>query len=337
MPEARGANFMELMTIARGFQSAKVLMVATDLGVFDYLEDPRTSAHVAARVKADARALGILLNALAAMGLIIKEGDSFKNGELVSRYLVQGKDDYRGAIIRHMQHTWTGWTELGRTVVTGKAPDRKSEQWLDCHPDAEEAWMRDFIWGMHAIARDLAPRVEEKLDLSGVRRLLDLGGGPATYAITFAQANPHLKATVFDLPGPVEIAKENIARHGLTDRVDTLAGNFLEDDIGAGYDFIWMSQILHSHDEAQCRLIIGKCGQALNPGGRLAIQDFFLNDDGVTPFEAAMFSVHMLAVTPGGRAYKYREVAAWMAAAGLSAPEHLETSPQTSLLVGRTG
>jgi O-methyltransferase domain/Dimerisation domain len=335
MTAPREPAFMELMSIARGFQSAKMLMVATDLGLFGHLEEPRTAAEAAAAVKADPRAVGILLNGLAAMGLVTKDGERFQNGELASRYLVQGKSDYRGAIIRHMKHTWLGWSELGQTVVTGKAPDRKSEQWLDRNPWAEEDWTRDFIWGMHAIARDLAPQVAAKLDLSGVRHLLDLGGGPATYAIAFAQAHPHLKAMVFDLPGPIEIAKENIALQGLTDRVDTLAGNFLEDDIGSGYDFIWVSQILHSHDEAQCRLIIEKSVQALNPGGRLAIQDFFLNDDGYTPPEAAMFSVHMLAVTPGGRSYKHREVSEWMADAGLSTPQRLETSPQTKVLVGK--
>jgi SAM-dependent methyltransferase len=335
MAAPREPAFMELMKLARGFQSAKVLMVATDLGLFDHLENPGTASEAAAKVKADPRGVGILLNGLAAMGLVLKEGERFKNGDLASRYLVHGKDDYRGAIIRHMEHTWLGWTELGRTVATGQAPDKKSEQWLDRNPWADEDWTRDFIWGMHAIARDLAPQVAEKLDLSDVRHLLDLGGGPATYAIAFAQANPHLRATVFDLPGPIEIAKENIARYGLTDRVGTLAGNFLEDDIGTGYDFIWVSQILHSHDEAQCKLIIRKCVEALNPGGRLAIQDFFLNDDGVSPPEAAMFSVHMLAVTPDGRAYQHREVSRWMTAAGLSAPERIETSPQTGVLVGR--
>jgi len=127
--------------------------------------------------------------------------------------------------------------------------------------------IRAFIWGMHAIARDLAPRWRAKLDLKAVRHLLDLGGGPATYAISFAQANPKLKATVFDLPMPIDIARENIAKNGLTDRVGTLAGNFLKDEIGTGYDFIWISQILHSHDEEQCQFIIAKAVAALTPGG----------------------------------------------------------------------
>ena len=166
-----------------------------------------------------------------------------------------------------------------------------------------------------------------------MRHLLDLGGGPATYAITFARANPELSATVFDLPGPIGIARENIAKNGLEARLNTRTGNFLQDDIGSGYDYIWVSHILHSHDEAQCRLIIKKAVAALVSGGRLAIQDFFLNPDGYTPPGAAMFGVHMLAVTPRGRAYTYGEVAKWLQEAGLATPEHLQTSPEASVLV----
>jgi cyclopropane fatty-acyl-phospholipid synthase-like methyltransferase len=181
----------------------------------------------------------------------------------------------------------------------------------------------------------LAPIVAAKLDLKAVHRFLDLGGGPATYAITFAQANPGLTATVFDLPMPLEIARENIAKNGLTARVQTLAGNFLEDDIGTDYDFIWVSQILHSHDEAQCKLIIAKAVAALNSGGRLAIQDFYLNPDGASPTGAAMFGVHMLAVTPRGRAYTHGEVAEWMQEAGLAKPEYLQSGMDASILVAK--
>jgi predicted O-methyltransferase YrrM len=323
------------MKVAAGFRAAKILMVATDLALFDALEEPRPGAEIAARVQAAPRSVAMLLNALAALGLVVKEGERFKNSELTSRYLVRGKDDYRGAIIRHLHHTWWNWSELAETVKQGQAERSRTERWLDRVPEPEEEWVRDFIWGMHALARDLAPRVVPLVDLTGVKRLLDLGGGPGTYAIAFAQAKPELRATVYDLPGPLEIARENIRRHGLADRIDTLTGNFLEDDIGQDYDVIWISQILHSHSEEQCRLIIGKSVAALNPGGRVVIQDFFLNDDGTSPPEAAMFSVHMLAVTPGGRAYTYREVGDMMVRAGLSTPDYQPTSPQTGILTAR--
>jgi hypothetical protein len=329
-------GFDQIMSMARGFQAAKMLMVAVDLGLFDFLQEPKSAGEAAAWLKADARATGIFLNGLAALGLLVKGVDYFQNSEPVSRYLVEGKDNYRGAIIKHMEHTWgRGWDDLKDTVLIGHPPAVDPEKWVDARPERDEAEVRAFIWGMHAIARDLAPQVAAKLDLRGVRRLLDLGGGPATYAITFAQANPGLHATVFDLPLPLIIARENIAQTSLTDRVDTLEGNFLKDDIGTGYDFIWVSQILHSHNEGQCKFIIGKAVAALQDGGTLAIQDFFLNPDGASPTGAAMFGVHMLAVTLRGRAYTYGEVGEWMKEAGLSAPEYLQSGMDASILIAK--
>jgi hypothetical protein len=329
-------GFEQIMSMIRGFQVAKMLMVAVDLGVFDFLVEPKRAVETAAWLKADARATGIFLNGLAGLRLLDKDGDNFRNGDLVSRYLVRGSENYRGAIVKHIEHTWDrGWNDLKETVLAGHPPEVEMEKWVDGRPEMDEASVRAFIWGMHAIARDLAPKVAARLDLKAVRRLLDLGGGPATYAITFAQVNPGLKATVFDLPMPIEIARENIANNGLTDRVDTLAGNFLHDDIGTGYDFIWISQILHSLDEEQSKFIIAKAVAALAPGGALAIQDFYLNPDAASPTGAAMFGVHMLAVTPRGRAYTHTEVGAWMQAAGLTAPEFIKSGMDASILIAK--
>jgi len=329
-------DFDQLMSMARGFQASKMLMVAVELGLFDFLEEPKSAVEVAARLQADNRAVGIFLNGLASLGLLEKGVDYFKNSEPASRFLVEGKEDYRGAIIKHMGHTWgRGWDDLEKTVLAGQPSEEELEKWVDSRPQRDEDEVKAFIWGMHAIARDLAPGVAGKLDLQGVHRLLDLGGGPATYAINFVQTNPELAATVFDLPMPLTIARENIAKNGLSDRVQTLEGNFLKDDIGAGYDYIWVSQILHSHDERQCKLIIEKAVAALNSGGTLAIQEFYLNPDGASPTGAAMFGVHMLAVTPRGRAYTYGEVSEWMQEAGLAQPEYIVSGYDASILVAK--
>ncbi len=327
-------NFEQLMSMARGFQAAKMLTVAVDLAVFDFLDQPHSAVEAAAWLQADPRAAGIFLNGLAALGLLVKEVDYFHNSKIASRYLVQGKDDYRGAILKHLEHTWErGWNDLRHTVLAGHPQGVEPETWVDTRPRRDEEGVQAFIWGMHAVARDLAPQVAAKLPLSGVRRLLDLGGGPATYAIAFAQANPDLRATVFDLPGPSEIARENIAKNGLSSRIDVLAGNFLQDDIGSSYDFIWISQILHSHDPAAVPAHHPQGGGG--PGSRrpaghpgLLPQPRRLHPPG-----AAMFGVHMLAVTPRGRAYTYGEVGEWLQEEGLAAPAHLPTSPEASVLL----
>ena len=111
------------MSMTRGFQVAKMLMVAVDLGLFDFLVEPQNAAATAAWLKADPRATGILLNGLAALGLVAKAGDSFKNSELASRYLVRGSENYRGAIVKHIEHTWErGWEDLKETVLVGHPP-----------------------------------------------------------------------------------------------------------------------------------------------------------------------------------------------------------------------
>ncbi len=327
-------GFDQLMNMGRSFQPAKMLTVAVELNIFDFLEEPHSAVEVAAWLKADDRATGIFLNGLAALGLLVKGVDYFQNSKISSRFLVRGKDGYRGAIIKHMGHTWErGWNDLKNTILMGYPHGVEPETWVDVRPKRDDESMRAFICGMNALARDLAPQVAPLLPLAGVRHLLDLGGGPATYAIVFAKANPDLKATVFDLPGPIEIARENIAKHGLESRIVAMVGNFLEDEIGSGYDFIWVSHILHSHSEEQCRLIIQKTVKALAPGGTLAIQDFYLNADGYTPPGAAMFGVHMLAVTPRGRAYTHGEVTQWLKEEGLTAPQLIRTSPEASVVL----
>lgn len=333
--EEQGRNgFEELMKLARGFQVAKVFLVACDLEVFSHLSFPATARDLAERLQVNARALEMVLNALTGLGLLVKEADAFRNAELAERYLVAGHPHYRGAIFKHLHHTWDGWSDLGPVVVTGSPRDIDPARWVDYHEEADENWVSEFIWGMEDVAHDLVPLVLAQLDLSRVTHVLDLGGGPGTYAIAFAKHYPQIRATVFDLPRPIAIAQENIHRHGVADRVMTMAGNFLKDDIGRDYDFIWMSNILHSHSDNQCQFLLQKAADALLPGGWLAVQDFFLNDDGYTPLAAALFGVHMLAVTAAGRAYKHREVAIWMQQAGIRAPEFRRVTEQSGFLIG---
>src|SRR5512135_1430839 len=123
-------GFDQLMAMGRGFQAAKMLMVAVDLAVFDFLEEPRSAGEAAAWLMADDRAVGIFLNGLAALGLIEKGVDYFQNSKIASRFLVRGKYDYRGAIIIHMQHTWErGWNDLMTTVLVGHPDDVDPETW----------------------------------------------------------------------------------------------------------------------------------------------------------------------------------------------------------------
>lgn len=155
------------------------------------------------------------------------------------------------------------------------------------------------------------------MDLSEKTRLLDLGGGPGTYAIHFCLKNPRLKATVFDLPTTQATAEKTIEKFGLADRIDFLGGTYLEDTLPGGYDVAWLSHILHGEGPEGCRIIIDKAVSALKPGGTIVVHEFILDDRSGGPLFPALFSLNMLIGTEGGQAYSEQELRAMLESAGV--------------------
>jgi hypothetical protein len=321
-------GLQKLTEISRAFRPAKMLLTACELDLFDRLETPSTAAEVARAAKANERAVGILLDGLAALGLVRKQGGAYRNGQEVSKWLVSGKPDYRGAIFKHMANCWHGWTGLTETIKTGRSGDDER--------DWHKGERRDFILGMHAIARDLAPRLAGLLPLPEQGRAIDIGGGPGTYDMAFCRRRPGLTSTLFDLPETIKIARGVIKAEGqdVASRIKLKAGDFTTDELGSGFDFAWISQILHAYSEADCAALIGKAYGALAPGGVAAVHEFALNESKTAPVDAALFSVHMLAVTPGGRAYSRGEITGWMREAGFKRVKAMGATPASIIIMG---
>jgi hypothetical protein len=146
------------------------------------------------------------------------------------------------------------WSRLDQAVLSGE-PVRGRASF-----DVEE-FRESFLMGMHTLASHLAPTISEVLDLSGRSHLLDLGGGPGTYAIQFCLKHPGLRATVFDLPATQPFAEKTIQQAGLGDRIDFLGGSYLEDTLPGSYDIAWLSQILHGEG----RTVAGRSSRELFP------------------------------------------------------------------------
>jgi len=171
---------------------------------------------------------------------------------------------------------------------------------------------------MNDIASELVPAVLKSLQFNVLpQKILDLGGGPATYSIAFGEKFRLANVLCFDMNIPVKIAKENIKKSGLKN-VSTIEGDFFADDIGENYDFVWISQIIHSLDEGSIVRLFKKVKKSMAKGGKVIVHEFLLDGNKTKPFEAALFSVHMLAVTKGGRSYSGEEVSSFLKEAGFS-------------------
>jgi predicted O-methyltransferase YrrM len=162
-----------------------------------------------------------------------------------------------------------------------------------------------------------------------------VGGGSAVYAIAFAQAHPSLHAEIFDLPAVVRIAQGHIARAGLSDRIQTRAGDLRTDPLGAGYDLVFISAVCHMLGPGENQDLIKRSFEALTPGGRIVVRDFILEPDKTAPRRAALFSLNMLTGTENGSSYSEPEYAAWLCEAGFTEVRRVCLEGPSGLMIGK--
>jgi predicted O-methyltransferase YrrM len=299
----------KLMKVSGAYWESFPLHVAVDLDVFTLIGEGSLSAEeVASRWRGNARSARMLLEAVTAMGLLEKKADKYSNTEAARTFLIKTSPAYVGYIVKHQHHLVSSWSKLSQAVKTGK-PVRKKRR--------TKAELESFLMAMYNNASSLAPRITQEIDLSQRRHLLDMGGGPGTYAIHFCQANPNLKATVFDLPSTKPFARKTIGRFGLSSTIDFQSGDYLSDSVHGTYDVAWLSQILHSMGPESCCRVIEKAVSVLEPGGLILVHEFLLNDTHDGPLFPALFALNMLVNTEEGRSYSEGEVKDMLMKAGV--------------------
>ena len=284
-----------------GFRASRVVLTANNYRVFDHLKTPKTAENIARLISTDPRATEILLDAVTAVGLLKKSGNKYRNTELSREFLVKDSSLYQGDMLRHADSLWRSWSGLDEVVKTG-LPNRSGERDYS-----------SFIRAMHNNAVFRAKTVITAIDLKGVKRALDLGGGPGTYSMELAARK--IDVTLFDLPEAVAIAKEIASEQGVG-TINFTSGDFTSDDIGSNYDLVFLSQIVHSLSIDEALALITKAREALNPKGRIVIHDFLLEKDRAHPVPATLFSVNMLVNTSAGRSYTVQEMKAWLTKVG---------------------
>jgi SAM-dependent methyltransferase len=306
-----------LMATSGSYWHACALHAGVKLEIFTHIgRDALNAATLAKRVPADLRGIEILLNALTAMHLLEKSEGRFKNSAFAQTALVKTSPQYVGYMIKHHHYLVESWARLDQAVLSGE-PVRESA--VSGDDDRRES----FLMGMFNTAMGSAPQVAESIDLDGRHRLLDLGGGPGTYAIHFCKANAQLQAVVYDLPTTRPFAKKIVQKFGMSDRIEFVGGDFLTDLLPGSYDAIWISHILHAQSPDECRALIQKAAAALEPGGLMIVHDFILENTMDGPLFPALFALNMLAGTPSGQSYSEAQIIDMLSGAGIEATQRL--------------
>jgi len=305
------SNTQAILGVAQGFMESRILLSAAELNVFTILQSRALSAEeIGATLGADTRALSTLLDAVAAMGLLVKQDGRYRCEQPVARFLAEDSPETVLPMVRHMASLWPRWSRL-TDAVRGIAME---EFQLSRNGDD----LRAFIGAMHVIGMPLAKQIAASVNPSESQALLDVGGGSGTYTIAFLRAVPGMKATIFDLPDVIEMARERLRDEGLLDRVTLIPGSYDDQELPRGYDLVLLSAIIHSNNPEENLELYKKIFRSLNPGGRLLIRDHVMEPDHTRPKDGAIFAINMLVGTSGGGTYAYKEIESALLQAGFT-------------------
>jgi predicted O-methyltransferase YrrM len=308
------------------FLDIRVLLTAAELNLFSVLAvQARTARDVATELGAEERPLSMVLDALAAMELLAKKDDAYSCPPQIARYLSESGDE---TVLPMLRHQAGMWERVSRLTAVVRGPNAGSLPAM-----TEEESTRAFIEAMHVRAKVNAESNVAAMDISGFKRLIDVGGASGSYTVAILKNAPEMTATLFDRPSVVAMARARFAAEGLTDRVSVVAGDFEVDPLPPGHDLALVSAIIHQNSREENVALFKNVFGALFPGGRLIVRDHVMSPDHTSPRSGAIFAINMLVSTPGGGTYTFVEIREDMERAGFQKIRLLRGDAEMECLV----
>jgi hypothetical protein len=326
-PAGRKLTTQRLNEMAFSFRNAGTLIAACELGLFTKIsEGPDEPAVIAEKIGIPAESVERLMIACASLGLLEKKGDKYVNAPDVERYLVKGRRTYFGDYLAYQPKVdFDRWKDIASylRLPAEELPERCTYSQRD---DLEAT--RRSVASQHNSSVSAAYKLAREFDFSPYSLFLDLGGGAGHYSIAAAQRYPQLRAIVFDFPNIVTIAEEYIAEAGVSDRVKTHRGNFIEDELPRGADLVsFIGGPLLGYSVEQVQFLFNKVFDAVEPGGGIMIIDYMLNEDKTGPLDSAMRHLNGLSQRSQARINSGPEFCEYLRKAGFVDMEVTEFIP----------
>jgi len=312
-----------ILQMATGYWASSVLLTANRIGLFTAIGGGEaTVAALAEKLSLSAYPLDNFLNTLVSLGYLEKRANGYANSPLSNAFLVEGRPAYLGNALKYSDDLYPVWGRLEQTLRSGK-PALAHDAILGDDPEKT----RHFVLGMHNRALGMGQSLATQLDLAGRKKLLDVGGGPATYSCLLVKRNAGLTSKSMDLPAVVAIAKTIIEGFGVADRVQAIEGNYHQASYPGGNDVVLCSGMFHRETADACRAILRKSFEALEPGGLVIVHDVMANAEKTGPAFSMLFGLNMALTATYGTVHSAEEIAGWMREAGFTKTETQPMAP----------
>lgn len=290
----------ELTDSIFGCVKSQVLYACHGLGVFQYLiGQGRAQARDAARaLSCDEANLTRLMNAACTLGLLTEAQGNYFVPPSLSQYLDKKSEKYCGGFIRHMQGAAYGQlAQLPDVVKSGRGP------WEEGHSPFDELYSnesqtREFITAMWNIGFDAAKELVGRIDLSGHKTLIDLGGASGSFSVAALRRFPNLEATIFDLAPVAKYADETARMYDLRGRLRFQAGDFWRDDYPQGDVYVF-GYILSDWLSEEGSMLLKKARDRMSSGKVIILEKLFDDNKTNGPQTTAMADISMMIETRG--------------------------------------
>jgi ubiquinone/menaquinone biosynthesis C-methylase UbiE len=289
------------------FQQTEALKAAIELDIFTKIGEGASEAStLAKRVGAAERGVRILCDYLTIHGFLTKDQNRYALTQESATFLdrrspacVASMSDFLAS--ERGKSTFAVLKDAvrkgGTTTNTGDHLQPNDEMWVTF------AKSMSVLTGMSAVFIAQLTGAADKKPC----KVLDIAASHGMFGITIAKQNPNAQIVALDWPAVLEVGKQNAQAAGLGGRYTALPGSAFETDFGKDYDYVLVTNLLHSFDPHTCGVLLRRVHAALKPNGKAITLEFVPNEDRVSPPTAAGFSLIMLANTDGGDAYTFAE------------------------------
>jgi 2-polyprenyl-3-methyl-5-hydroxy-6-metoxy-1,4-benzoquinol methylase len=302
---------------ANAFQRTAALKAAIELNVFTEIGEGASASQAAEKCKTSQRGMRILLDYLVVIGFLKKEKDIYKCTPDSAVFLSKRSPAYLGSAVELLNSPimMSAYENLAEVVRKGTTALPEGGSVAPEHP----------VW--ETFARAMAPLAampaEQMIQLAGLKpdskaKILDIAAGHGMFGITFANRLPAAEIYALDWGNVLKVASANADKAGITNRFHTIPGSAFDVDYGTDFDLALITNFLHHFDPPTCIRFLKRVHAALKPEGKAITLEFVPNEDRVTPPISAAFSLIMLASTPSGDAYTFRELEEMFLDAGFS-------------------
>lgn len=260
-----------------------------------------TAEDLAKEVDVPVNRVVMLTTALTSIGLLsVVEGGKLQNAPAADSFLSRKSKYDFGDYLRYQidQQMYPFLLQLS-AVMKGELTEGAIASYRHWMTDEEQASV--YSEAQHAGSLGPGSSLARRVDLSGARTLLDVGGGTGAMTISLCKAYEDLHATIIDFPNVSEIGWRFISEAGLIDRVRYIPGNAVEAQWPGDQDAILMSYLMSGVPGDAVETLLRKACDALAPGGRLMVHDFMVEENRRGPALAALWQLQHMAFTPDAR------------------------------------